>query len=141
MKTVVNVNVKTYFLSATDEDKLDPDPDPYVSDTDPDPDPFQNVTDPQHGKGVVQYLSLLTLYPHPHLAELWMRSSRVVRASDSQCRSWTVLASIPASSDTVESGGAADEAVLNIVHKKEKSPFLTVYPDAQWNGRIPVQRG
>ncbi len=35
----------------------------------------------------------------------------------------TVLGSIPASSDTVESEGAADEAVLNIVHKKKKSPL------------------
>jgi hypothetical protein len=35
----------------------------------------------------------------------------------------TVLGSIPASSDTVESEGAADEAVLNNVHKKKKIPF------------------
>jgi hypothetical protein len=42
-----------------------------------------------------------------------MRSSRVVRASDSKCRLVaTVLSSIP---------GAADESVLNIVHKKKKS--------------------
>jgi hypothetical protein len=38
-----------------------------------------------------------------------------------------VLGSIPASSDTVESEGAADTAVLNFVHKKKKifkkSPF------------------
>ncbi len=32
----------------------------------------------------------------------------------------TVLDSIPASSDTVESEGRPDEAVLNIVHKKKK---------------------
>ena len=35
-----------------------------------------------------------------------------------------VLGSIPASSDTVESEGAADEAVLNNVHKK--IPLLTL---------------
>ena len=33
----------------------------------------------------------------------------------------TVLGSIPASSDTVESEGDADEAVFNIVHKKRKN--------------------
>ncbi len=33
----------------------------------------------------------------------------------------TVLGSIPASSDTVESEGAADEAVSNKVHKFKKS--------------------
>jgi hypothetical protein len=32
----------------------------------------------------------------------------------------TVLDAIQASSDTVESEGAADEAVLNNVHKKKK---------------------
>jgi hypothetical protein len=32
----------------------------------------------------------------------------------------TVLGSIPASSDTVENCGAANEAVFNNVHKKEK---------------------
>jgi hypothetical protein len=36
----------------------------------------------------------------------------------------TDLGSIPASSDTVESEGAADEAVLNNVHKK--IPLLTL---------------
>ncbi len=36
----------------------------------------------------------------------------------------TVLGSVPASSDTVESDGAAEEAVLNNVHKKiQKIPF------------------
>jgi hypothetical protein len=32
----------------------------------------------------------------------------------------TFLGSIPASSDTVESGGAADEAAWNNVHEKKK---------------------
>ncbi len=44
-----------------------------------------------------------------------MRFSRVVRASDSQCKVATVLGLIPASSDTVESEGASDEALLNKV--------------------------
>jgi len=44
--------------------------------------------------------------------------------SDSQCRTIVavVLGSIPAYSDTVESEGAADETLLNTVHKK--SPFI-----------------
>jgi hypothetical protein len=36
----------------------------------------------------------------------------------------TVPGSMPAASDTVESEGAADEEVLNNVHKK--SPYLTI---------------
>jgi hypothetical protein len=39
----------------------------------------------------------------------------------------TVLGSIPASFDTVESEGAAYEAVLNIVHEKKKSNKKTLY--------------
>jgi hypothetical protein len=46
------------------------------------------------------------------LKYLGMTSSRVVRASQ------TVLCSIQASSDTVESEGAAGEAVLNKEHRK-----------------------
>ncbi len=38
-------------------------------------------------------------------SRVWMWSSRVVRASDNQCRSHTCPGSIPASSDTVESEG------------------------------------
>jgi hypothetical protein len=38
-------------------------------------------------------------------------------------KSQTVLGSIPASSDTVESEGAADEAVLNKVLKKRENPY------------------
>jgi len=37
------------------------------------------------------------------------------------------MASIPASSDTVESEGAADEAVLNNGHKKEKNSKKTSF--------------
>ncbi len=36
----------------------------------------------------------------------------------------TVVGLIPASSDTVESEGAADETVLNKVHKRPKNPPL-----------------
>jgi hypothetical protein len=36
----------------------------------------------------------------------------------------TVLGSIPASSDTVESEGAADEAVLNTVHRRKKNTLF-----------------
>ncbi len=50
-----------------------------------------------------------------------MSSSRVVRASAINAKVEAVLGSIPAPSDTVESAGAADEAMLNNVHKKEKS--------------------
>jgi hypothetical protein len=47
----------------------------------------------------------------------WMKWSQ-----PSQCEVATVLGSIPASSDTVESeGGAADEAVLNKLQTLKKS--------------------
>jgi hypothetical protein len=48
-----------------------------------------------------------------------MRSSRVVIATATAVVA-TVLGSIQASFDTVESEGAEDEAVLSIVHKKLK---------------------
>jgi hypothetical protein len=56
-----------------------------------------------------------------------MRSSLVVRASDCHVEVATVLGSIPASSDTVESEGAADEAVLNTVHKEKNPKNLPVF--------------
>jgi hypothetical protein len=40
----------------------------------------------------------------------------------SQCEVATVLVSIPVSSDTVER--AANEAVLNAVHREEKNPII-----------------
>jgi hypothetical protein len=52
-----------------------------------------------------------------------MRSRPVVRANNNQCRIVaTVLGSIPASLDTVESEGRQmnHETLLNIVHKKRK---------------------
>jgi hypothetical protein len=64
---------------------------------------------------------------------MWMRSSRAVRASDYQCQSAivaTVLDSNPASSDTVESEGVVEEAVLKNVlkmpplNKVESNTFL-----------------
>ncbi len=45
----------------------------------------------------------------------WDLAELLVRASDGQAVVATVLGSIPASSDTVESWGEADETVLNTV--------------------------
>ncbi len=61
------------------------------------------------------------------LAKLWSRSSRVVRASDCQCRIVaTALGSIPASSHTVESeGGRWSSVEKKYINKKNpKSPCL-----------------
>ncbi len=49
---------------------------------------------------------------------LWMRSNRVVRASDSQCRSRNCPVFDPSILRHSGIGGVADETVLNIVHKK-----------------------
>ncbi len=56
-----------------------------------------------------------------HLS-LWMRSSRVVRASDSQCssRNCPRFRFDPSILRHSEIWGATDEAVSNIVHKKRK---------------------
>jgi hypothetical protein len=64
-----------------------------------------------------------------------MRSSRVVRASDSQCRSRNCPGFDP--SILRHSGiiGAADEAVLNIVQKNKKvkkPPFKNVESTRNW---------
>ncbi len=48
----------------------------------------------------------------------WMKSSRVVRASDSQCRSRNCSGFDPSILRHSGIRGAVDEAVLNIVHKK-----------------------
>ncbi len=59
-----------------------------------------------------------------------MRSSQVVRASDSQCRSRNCPGFDPSILRHSGIWGAKDEAVLNIVHKKKnpkKSPFLIVW--------------
>ncbi len=56
------------------------------------------------------------------LAKLWMRSSQVVRASDSQCRSRNCPGFDPSILRHSGIWGAADEIVLNIVHKKRKNP-------------------
>ena len=47
---------------------------------------------------------------------LWMRSNRVVRASDSQCRSRNCPVFDPSILRHSGIGGVADETVLNIVH-------------------------
>jgi hypothetical protein len=65
-----------------------------------------------------------------------MRSSRVVRASDCQCQSRTVLGLILASSDTVESG-AADETVLNEERKNpQKIPLKKIYKNILHASRL-----
>jgi hypothetical protein len=52
---------------------------------------------------------------------MWMGSSEWLECLTTSVVVPTVLGSIPASSDTVESEGRqGDEAVLNIVHKKRK---------------------
>ncbi len=53
---------------------------------------------------------------------LWMRSSRVVRASGCQCQSRNSPRFDPSILQHSRIWGAADEAVLNNVHKKEKNP-------------------
>jgi hypothetical protein len=57
-----------------------------------------------------------------------MRSSRVVRASDSQCRSRNCSGFNPS---IFRHSGAADKTVLNIVHKKRKNPPLTFFLTVQ----------
>ncbi len=70
------------------------------------------------------------------VVNLWMRSSRVVRAFNSQCRSRNCPGFDP--SILRHSGilGAADEAVLNTVQKKKKSqkksPFKNVEGTRNW---------
>jgi hypothetical protein len=50
--------------------------------------------------------------------KLWMRSSRVLRASDCQYACCNNTSSIPASSDIQESEGWANLAVVNLIIKK-----------------------
>ncbi len=50
-----------------------------------------------------------------------MRSSQVVKASDSQCQSATLLGSIPASSDTVESEGRQMKQLIKYYETKKNS--------------------
>ncbi len=57
---------------------------------------------------------------HPQL----MRSSRVVRASDSQCRSRNCPGFDPSILRHSGIWGAADEAVLNFLHKKNNPKIL-----------------
>ncbi len=59
---------------------------------------------------------------------VWMRSSPVVRASDCQCRSRNSTGFDPSFLRQSGIWGAADGAVLNTVHRKNKSkkiPLLT----------------
>ncbi len=59
------------------------------------------------------------------LAELWLRSSQVVRASGCQCQSCNRPRFYPSILRHSEIWGAAEEAVLNHVHKKKKSKKIT----------------
>ncbi len=66
---------------------------------------------------------------------VWMRSNRVVRASGSQCRSRNCSGFDPSILPR-HTGiwGAADEVVLNIVHKEKKSikvPFYKIITDVK----------
>ncbi len=59
---------------------------------------------------------------------IWMRSCRVVRASDSQCRSRNCPGFDPSILRHSGIWGAADEAVWNIVHKQERNdPPLNIW--------------
>ncbi len=63
----------------------------------------------------------------------WMRFSRVVRASDSQCHSRNCPGFDPSNLLHSWIGGAADDTVLNTVHKKPKiSPFKDSDPN-EWS--------
>ncbi len=65
------------------------------------------------------------ILPSVRSSLVWMRSSLVVRASDSQCRSHNCPGFDPSFLRHSEIWGVADEAMLNIVHKKKKNkkPF------------------
>ncbi len=63
----------------------------------------------------------------------WMRSSRVVRAFDSQCCSRNCPGFDPSILRHSGIWGAADEAVLSIVHKKiQKTPLKKVIWQRGW---------
>ncbi len=66
-------------------------------------------------------------------SRVWMRSSRVVRASDNLCCSRNCLGFDPSILRHSGIWGAADEAVLNIVHKKTKKipPWIFRYGTLQ----------
>jgi hypothetical protein len=57
-------------------------------------------------------------------SQSWMRFSRVVRASDSQCRSRNCTGFDPSILRHSGIWGAADETVLNTVHKKNQTNSL-----------------
>ncbi len=95
----------------------------------------------QRGKGMLHVISMRT-------SLVRMRFSLVVRASDCQCTSWNVPGFDP--SIRLHSGtwGAADEAVLNIVQKKNipqkilkkgcSVAQLVVRRPAVWQARVPI---
>jgi hypothetical protein len=79
-------------------------------------------------------------WQHFAMVLMWMRSSRMVRASGCQCQSRNSPGFDPASSGTVECEGAADEAVLNNVHKN-KNPKVSLVDSYYYLNRrscVPV---
>ncbi len=71
-----------------------------------------------------------------------MRSSRVVRTSDNQCRSRNCTGFDPSILRHSGIWGAADEAVLNIAHKNknQKIPVLGMFLTALWIRIKPFRR-
>jgi hypothetical protein len=94
--------------------------------------PFQvhDVEDDRFRQLIVRTLGI-NLWPDTRtsgkkLFYILMRSSRVVRASDSQCRCRNCPGFDPSILRRSGISGAEDEAVLNIVHKKEKIPLFYI---------------
>ncbi len=81
--------------------------------------PFENWNN-KYGINCTSLLCLLRLWSRKKYSIMWIRFSRVVRASDSQCRSRNCPGFDP--SVLWHSGvwGAAHETVLNTVHKNIK---------------------
>ncbi len=88
--------------------------------------------------GLSQWVQLCTWSPNKFWRSysiLWMRFSRVVRASDSQYRSRNCPGFDPSMLRHSEIWGAADEIVLNTVHKKNP-PYKKIF--TLWLGHTPI---
>jgi hypothetical protein len=72
------------------------------------------------GKGMVLNLIHQWMRFRPRSSRQRMRSSRMVRAPDCQCQSGNTPGFNPSILRLSRIWGASDEAVLNIVHKKDK---------------------
>ncbi len=73
----------------------------------------------------VQFLKYVALLKN---LKLWMRSSRVVRASGCQCQCRNIPGFDPSILRHSGIGGAVEEAVLHNVHKKKKSNKIQKIP-------------